>query len=54
MGLGLGVLGLAPKDFWAMTWRELEAAMRGRAGPMPIAPSRADLGALMQRFPDSR
>ena len=27
MRFGLGALGLAPKDFWRMTPRELEAAM---------------------------
>jgi uncharacterized phage protein (TIGR02216 family) len=31
-GAGLGVLGLAPDVFWAMTPREFDAALRGRLG----------------------
>jgi uncharacterized phage protein (TIGR02216 family) len=54
MATGLGLLGLAPVVFWAMTPKELEAAIRGRLGPAvfdsPL--SRADLGALIERFPD--
>jgi uncharacterized phage protein (TIGR02216 family) len=53
MGVGLGVLGLAPDVFWAMTLRELAAAIRGRCGPGPAAPpSRRDLDAMIARFPD--
>lgn len=55
MAAGLGVLGLSPHVFWAMTPREFNAALRGRMGngvQMP-APSRADLAALMQQFPDA-
>ncbi len=53
MGVGLGVLALAPATFWAMTPRELDAAVRGRFGPVAQAPlSRADLAAMMGRFPD--
>lgn len=52
MGFGLGVLRRSPAEFWAMTPRELAAAMRalgvGRAGP----PGRAALDELMERFPD--
>lgn len=55
MAFGLGVLKLPPAVFWAMTPRELEAALAGhhgrRAGP---APSRLVLSALMQQFPDNR
>jgi len=55
MAAGLGVLGLAPAAFWAMTPRELSAALRGRCGHASIAPpSRTDVRALMQRFPDQR
>lgn len=55
MAAGLGTLRLSPRDFWAMTPRELDAALRGAfgaplAGPKP--PSRQDLVALMQRYPD--
>ncbi len=56
MAAGLGALGLAPSVFWAMTPREFDAALRGRLGGavQPAAPSRADLMALMQQFPDQR
>jgi len=55
MAMGLGVLGLAPRAFWSMTPAELDAAIRGRFGNVAFeAPlSRADLGALMHRFPDA-
>ena len=54
MAAGLGILGLAPRDFWAMTPRELDAALRGRLGHAgePQLPSRADLANLMRQFPD--
>jgi uncharacterized phage protein (TIGR02216 family) len=53
MAFGLGVLRLAPRDFWAMTPAEIAAAMRGVCGPPGDAPmSTADLAALMSRFPD--
>lgn len=54
MRAGLGVLGLSPAAFWSMTPRELAAALEGRLGGAPGAasPARADLAALMQRFPD--
>jgi uncharacterized phage protein (TIGR02216 family) len=54
MAAGLGTLRLAPGVFWAMTPRELEAALRGAFGIAHVAvPSRADLAALMEAFPDS-
>jgi uncharacterized phage protein (TIGR02216 family) len=54
MGVGIGVLGLSPDAFWAMTLKELAAAIRGRHGPGPTPPlSRPDLDALMRRFPDA-
>ena len=55
MEAGLGTLRLPPYVCWAMTPRELEAALKGafgvsrQAGPM----SRADLSALMGAYPDS-
>lgn len=55
MAAGLGVLRFAPEVFWAMTPRELEAALEGRFGGAEqkmSAPSRHDLDGLMQRFPD--
>ncbi|NKB82954.1 rcc01693 family protein [Brucella grignonensis] len=51
MRAGFGLLRLSSKDFWAMTPRELAAAL----GPVlrnTYAPSRATLDALMHAFPD--
>ena len=54
MAVGLGVLGLPPAVFWAMSPKELEAALRGRTGGAAgeAPPSRAVLAALADRFPD--
>jgi uncharacterized phage protein (TIGR02216 family) len=54
MAAGLGALRLAPPVFWAMTPRELEAALRGAFGGTHHAEpmSRAELAALMDAFPD--
>jgi uncharacterized phage protein (TIGR02216 family) len=51
---GLGHLRLAPRDFWAMTPRELDAALRGYydLGPASSPLNRATLNALLQAFPD--
>lgn len=53
MALGLGLLRLAPRDFWAMTPIELAAAVKplfpaGGGEPLP----RGDFERLMQQFPD--
>jgi uncharacterized phage protein (TIGR02216 family) len=55
MTAGLGMLRLAPDDFWSMTPRELDAAMRGAFGVVAMQPAmtRSDLAALMAAFPDS-
>lgn len=55
MAAGLGLLGLAPQVFWAMTPREFDAALRGRLGVVAAAPAptRAELHDLMRQFPDS-
>lgn len=52
IGLGLGVLRLAPAHFWSMTPRELALALRaiGIGGDAP--PGRDTLNELMKRFPD--
>lgn len=54
MRFGLGVLGLGPRDFWAMTPRELDAAMKGRLGILedwkPM--DKSALASLISRFPD--
>ncbi len=52
MAFGFGRLRLSPQSFWAMTPRELAAAMRAFA---PIAVTRLErsaLATLMQQFPD--
>ncbi len=53
IGFGLGVLRLSPRDFWAMTPRELALAIEARRGPFLAAPDRAALDDLMTRFPDA-
>jgi uncharacterized phage protein (TIGR02216 family) len=54
MAIGLGVLALSPPVFWAMTPRELDAALRGRFGGtrQTGALSQHGLSRLMQQFPD--
>ncbi len=54
MAIGLGVLGLAPLVFWALTPKELDAALSGKFGARGVAGilSRGELGQLMQKFPD--
>ena len=54
MAAGLGNLRLPPQIFWAMTPRELDAALRGAFGlAFQAAPmSRGDLSALMAAYPD--
>lgn len=48
MHLGLGVLRLSPKEFWAATPREIAAAFGGAIPPLP----RASFEDLMKRYPD--
>jgi uncharacterized phage protein (TIGR02216 family) len=48
MHLGLGVLQLSPKEFWAATPRETAAASGGPA-PQLLRPNFED---LMKRYPD--
>ncbi len=52
MAFGFGRLRLAPRDFWAMTPRELAAAVEGVAGPIPMPLDRDALDALIRRYPD--
>ncbi|PPD44497.1 MAG: hypothetical protein CTY15_07240 [Methylocystis sp.] len=52
MAFGLGVLRLAPKDFWSMTPRELHRAAEGSFGPGAPPPERTALDQLMNDFPD--
>lgn len=54
MALGFGVLRLSPAIFWAMTPKELGAALGALAGPAPMGPpSRSELARLMQAYPDA-
>jgi uncharacterized phage protein (TIGR02216 family) len=54
MAAGLGLLRLRPADFWSMTPKELDAALRGLLGPSnggePLP--RSTLAHLMKRYPD--
>lgn len=52
MELGLGRLGRSPREFWAMTPKELEAAVAGAIGFAPAPLSRAEFEGLIARFPD--
>lgn len=56
MEIGLGHLGLGPRDFWRLTLPELAAAARGAglAGDEAGAMTRAKLDLLAERFPDRR
>ncbi len=54
MRAGLGLLRIAPRDFWAMTPRELAAALDGLMGRGGMAKplGRQGLADLMRRYPD--
>ena len=52
MAFGLGRLRLSSRDFWAMTPRELAAAVEGLVGVPPAPLDRQALEALMLRYPD--
>lgn len=54
MAIGLGLLRIEPRAFWAMTLQELQAALRSIGGGYSTAtpPSRGVVQSLMQRFPD--
>jgi uncharacterized phage protein (TIGR02216 family) len=52
MSFGLGLLRHAPKEFWAMTPRELHAAMAAFHHTTPREFERANLTTLMNAFPD--
>jgi len=54
MQFGLGVLRLPPRQFWAMTPRELASAWGAVVGPSTTPLQRRDLETLMERFPDGR
>jgi uncharacterized phage protein (TIGR02216 family) len=52
MAIGLGRLRLSSAAFWAMTPRELAAAIEGAFGAPGAPPDRAMLDDLIRRFPD--
>lgn len=52
MAMGFGLLRLSPRDFWAMTPRELERAMSVLGVARTEAPGKAQLAELMRMFPD--
>ena len=52
MHAGLCLLRLSTRDFWAMTPRELRAAMGG-LHPHAPAPDRTGLEAMMAASPDA-
>jgi len=52
MGLGLGHLRLPPNQFWAMTPKELEAAIDAVLGNAPQPLTRTGMDELIRQFPD--
>ncbi|ABD87378.1 rcc01693 family protein [Rhodopseudomonas palustris] len=52
MRFGFGVLHLAPRDFWAMTPRELAQAILAVRGVATAPLDRAGLDDLLRRYPD--
>jgi uncharacterized phage protein (TIGR02216 family) len=52
MALGFGRLKLSSDAFWAMTPRELAAAIEGLTGLRGVPPERSAFDALMARYPD--
>lgn len=53
MAFGFAVMRLSPAEFWAMTPRELAAAMRAFGVGDHAPPGRGDMERLMGAFPDS-
>jgi uncharacterized phage protein (TIGR02216 family) len=52
MAFGLGRLKLSSAEFWALTPRELAAAVEGEIGSFAAPLDRAALDALIARYPD--
>lgn len=52
MAIGFGVLRLSSREFWALTPRELAAAIEGLTGKTQAPMDRIRLEDLMRRFPD--
>jgi uncharacterized phage protein (TIGR02216 family) len=53
MAFGFGQLRLPSAEFWAMTPRELAAAVEGRFGRTREPLDRPTLDALIARYPDA-
>lgn len=53
IALGLGLLRLSPRAFWAMTPREMAHVLRGLGDEPAGPPDRRALDALMTMFPDT-
>ncbi|MBO6637932.1 MAG: phage tail assembly chaperone [Roseitalea sp.] len=53
IGFGLGIMHLPPSAFWAMTPRELAAAMSVVQGHRTGPPPRAALRQMLSAFPDT-
>lgn len=52
MAIGFGVLKLSSRDFWALTPRELAAAVEGLTGRAGAPMDRETFEDLARRFPD--
>ncbi len=52
MAIGFGVLRLSSREFWALTPRELAAAIEGLGGQAAAPMDRAAFEALARRYPD--
>ncbi len=58
MEIGLGMMRLTPEVFWSMTMPEFLAAYdgwletQGRRASEAAVPTRAEIDAMMARFPD--
>ena len=52
IALGLGLLRLSSRDFWAMTPMELAHVVRARSGRIVAAPERSAVETLRKLFPD--
>lgn len=54
MAFGFAVMRLSPTEFWAMTPRELGAAMQAFGHGTQEAPGRQALQSLMNAYPDRK
>lgn len=54
LAFGVMRLGLSPSEFWALSLPEWLALVRSVSGAEATPISRADLTALMARFPDQK